>query len=123
MRTSTRLVLGFWAAGLLYGFLRYQAAIPVWGCPFKDLTALPCPTCGGTRALAALGRLDLREALLCNPLVTAVWLTTPVMAVLWERKPKLLATVLERVGLIPALLTAVLTVLINWIFLISLRHV
>ena len=31
---------------------------------------MPCPTCGGTRALLALARLDLGAAAAWNPLVT-----------------------------------------------------
>ena len=39
-------------------------------CAFRSLTGIPCPTCGGTRALLALGRLDVFAALAWNPLVT-----------------------------------------------------
>jgi len=39
-------------------------------CPFRRLTGLPCPTCGATRAFAALGRGDLRESFAMNPLLT-----------------------------------------------------
>ena len=39
-------------------------------CAFRAITGVPCPTCGGTRALLALARLDLGAALAWNPLVT-----------------------------------------------------
>ena len=39
-------------------------------CPFRALTGIPCATCGGTRALLALARLDVGAALSWNPLVT-----------------------------------------------------
>ena len=39
-------------------------------CPLKDRTGLPCPTCGGTHAAAALAAGDLPTALAANPLVT-----------------------------------------------------
>lgn len=39
-------------------------------CAFRALTGVPCPTCGGTRALLALVRLDAGAALAWNPLVT-----------------------------------------------------
>ena len=38
-------------------------------CPFHLATVLACPTCGGTRALLALARLDLAGAVAWNPLV------------------------------------------------------
>jgi len=37
-------------------------------CPFHALTGLPCPTCGTTRALAALSGGRLAAALAWNPL-------------------------------------------------------
>jgi uncharacterized protein DUF2752 len=39
-------------------------------CPFRMLTSLPCPACGGTRALAALALGNLRQSLAFNPLVS-----------------------------------------------------
>jgi hypothetical protein len=55
---------------------------PVWlllaprlhDCPFRTLTGIPCPTCGGTRASLALLDGRLIDALRLNPLVTAGWL-------------------------------------------------
>jgi hypothetical protein len=38
-------------------------------CFFKATTGLPCLTCGGTRALVHLARLDVAGALAMNPLV------------------------------------------------------
>src|SRR5437867_1234411 len=40
-------------------------------CPFHALTGLPCPTCGTTRALAALCTGHLAAALAWNPLAAA----------------------------------------------------
>jgi len=40
-----------------------------WPCLFKAVTGIPCPTCGGTRALAALSHLHFLQALKYNPLV------------------------------------------------------
>ncbi len=37
-------------------------------CVFRLATGLPCPTCGTTRAFGRLAQLDLRGALLMNPL-------------------------------------------------------
>lgn len=51
-------------------------------CPFHLLTGGWCPLCGGTRAVAALGRGDLGTALDYNVLVV---LAVPVVVVLWAR--------------------------------------
>ena len=40
-----------------------------WPCPALVLLGLPCPGCGGTRALAALAQLRFAEALFFNPLI------------------------------------------------------
>lgn len=45
----------------------FASALPP--CPFHWLTGFPCATCGGTRALLALGRLEFAAALAWNPLV------------------------------------------------------
>jgi Protein of unknown function (DUF2752) len=45
----------------------FAQGMPV--CPFHWLTGFPCATCGGTRALLALGRFDLGAAFGWNPLV------------------------------------------------------
>ncbi len=47
-------------------------------CPFKLITGLPCPTCGLTRAFAAVSHLDFATALAQNPLMVialvGVWI-------------------------------------------------
>lgn len=48
-------------------------------CNLRRITGVPCPTCGGTRAAAAIGRGEVLEAAAHNPLlvlggpVAAVW--------------------------------------------------
>jgi hypothetical protein len=41
-------------------------------CVLHQLTGIPCPTCGTTRAALALARGDLVAALMLNPLVSLV---------------------------------------------------
>lgn len=47
---------------------RLAPALPV--CLFRDLTGLPCPTCGTAHAALALAHLDLPGAVAFNPLAT-----------------------------------------------------
>ena len=51
-------------------------------CLFKRLTGIPCPTCGGTRAVLHLLRGDLSAAWRSHPLVTVLLLGLMVNAVL-----------------------------------------
>jgi hypothetical protein len=41
-----------------------------WTCPMRLLFHIPCPSCGSTRAMAALSRFEFAEALRFNPLLT-----------------------------------------------------
>ena len=41
-------------------------------CPLRRFLAIPCPTCGTTRAVFALFRWNVREAFAWNPLTTTV---------------------------------------------------
>jgi Protein of unknown function (DUF2752) len=41
-------------------------------CPFRALTGLPCPFCGGTTAASQLGHGNLRGALAASPLALAL---------------------------------------------------
>jgi len=44
-----------------------------WRCPMLTLLHIPCPSCGSTRALAALSQFELFQAWRFNPLlVTAI---------------------------------------------------
>ena len=60
---------------LLATVIRYAAAALHTGrgfpCPFRALTGCLCPGCGMTHALAALFRLNIREALVQNALFPA----------------------------------------------------
>jgi hypothetical protein len=47
-----------------------QLATGLPRCLFRDLTGLPCPTCGTAHAALALARLDLPAAFASNPLAT-----------------------------------------------------
>lgn len=100
----------------LYPLWRDQVVVV---CPFLELTGLPCPTCGGTRALAALVAGDWAAAFAWNPGVAAagtlaaLWLPVGGLLLLYpEARPSLptRAPVTVRWGL-PLLLAA------NWVYL------
>ena len=43
-----------------------------WGCPFRNLTGMPCPGCGMTRAWFALLRLNILAAFRYHPMFWSV---------------------------------------------------
>ncbi|MBE6633018.1 MAG: DUF2752 domain-containing protein [Ruminococcaceae bacterium] len=88
-KTMLVLHLAVFAAILLFPIYRLLAAwgrnfLPTLmsGCFLHDWLMLYCPLCGGTRAAAALLRLDFAEALRSNALVVA---SVPIAAVLYVR--------------------------------------
>ncbi|MBI1865600.1 MAG: DUF2752 domain-containing protein [Nitrospirae bacterium] len=58
-------------AGALPVLWAFPGAAGVLACPLKELTSIPCPTCGTTRALLALAKGDAWSALRMQPLATA----------------------------------------------------
>lgn len=46
----------------------------LWACPLKELSGVPCPSCGTTRAALHLARLEVVEALVHYPLPTLGWM-------------------------------------------------
>ena len=65
----------------LYRTLADELTRYVPGCFVHDLCFLYCPLCGGTRAVAALLRLEFTEALRCNAFVVMAVLSVVVMDV------------------------------------------
>ena len=59
------------AASIALAPLANRAAELAPACLFRSMTGLPCPTCGSTRAVLALARLDLAGAVVLNPLAAA----------------------------------------------------
>jgi hypothetical protein len=67
------LIVGVWG-GLVAtaAYLSRVCNIQTPLCPFKRLTHLPCPTCGGTRGVLAILSGDPIQGFLYNPLLFAV---------------------------------------------------
>jgi len=57
-------------------------------CLLKNLTDIPCPGCGGTRATLALAKGHFAEAFSFNPLTTSILLLSPFLlfAYGWNHK-------------------------------------
>lgn len=104
-----------------WGFLFPGAHLPA--CPFHALTGLPCPTCGTTRALAALTHGRIAAALAWNPLAAVAAVScllagaastarrlTGLEAVRLETSPK--EQTAARVG-------AILLIGANWAYLVA----
>lgn len=103
---------------------------PAWSsyvslaCPFKALSGLPCPTCGGTRAFVAAVSGNLRAAISWNPVVgAAAGMLLPGLAVAagfriggWPRPGRLRGAGSGWRRALPALLA--LAIAANWAYLI-----
>jgi hypothetical protein len=104
---STLALLGAAAVVALALLLRVPAmvalaqAVPAGGlmpCPWRALTHVPCPGCGGTRALLRLAALDLPGAFAANQLVTAAALGTVLLGLLAVIAPQAADVFLARGG-------------------------
>ena len=92
-------------------------------CPFHALTGLPCPTCGTTRALAALSGGRLAAALTWNPLA-AVAAVSCVLAGLTSATRRVAGLEAFRLETTPGeraavRVAAVLLVGANWAYLVA----
>ena len=108
---------------LALGQVSSQFVLQVPQCMLKLITGLPCPTCGGTRALKALlGRGDVLAALRWNPLVTIGALAAmpflayaAIVTVFHGRRVRVLIAEADKQLLRNA---AWIAILANWMFLI-----
>lgn len=81
--------VGLCAAPLIGSFFyRYGYRLPLWGCPLRSLTGIPCPTCGMTRSFVAIAQGNLGQAFHYHLFGPAVFLAFLVILLhlLWELK-------------------------------------
>ena len=62
--------LGFLLGLMVLARVAMHFQLPLPGCPMRELSGVPCPFCGSTRAFAALAGFDLLGAVKLNPFVT-----------------------------------------------------
>ena len=109
-------VLSVTALGLLY-----LNAVPVMLCPFKEITGLPCPTCGATRMVHSLLDFHILEAFYYNPglmlggIVFGVWCMYGLYSQLSGRAIRIRLSRVEGHFIRAAV---ILIVLLNWIYLV-----
>jgi hypothetical protein len=81
-----------WRAAICLGWPLAMIAAPVLlslgnlPCPFRQLSGLPCPLCGGTHVCAALVQGDFHSAWLANPGVMLVLVLAAVHTSLLARE-------------------------------------
>jgi hypothetical protein len=107
------------AAAFLAGRFFPFEALAFFACPFRAITSIPCPACGGTRSVVAFAHLDMARAFEMNPLVAlgcvaGVLYILHSVRVIISRRPW--RPVLDR----PALRWGALAILAsNWTYLIA----
>jgi len=102
--------------------LLHLSRLPFSVCIFKAVTGIPCMTCGTTRALARLARLDLAGALAMNPLATLGTLAVlpwGAADLLLLSRGRALSLELSPAAARVVRIAAVVAVLANWAWLIA----
>jgi hypothetical protein len=90
-------------------------------CWFRNLTGLPCPSCGCTRSLLASADLDLAAALKFNPLfflscvALPLWTTVAALDALIGRR--WMDTIKARVARWPVGRVIIAALALNWLYL------
>ena len=116
----------WWLIGFA-GVALVSRVIIQWGvnvpiCQFRNLTGVPCPLCGGTRAMRSIAELDPLAAVQLNPLVFLAGVTILLWAVFSFAGRWLEITALEavtkRLRRLPLLPVALGLILLNWLYLI-----
>jgi hypothetical protein len=108
------------AALVSYGIVSFS-----YPCLFHRITGIPCFTCGTTRALLSLIRLDIISALKTNPFITMFFLAW-ILFFIYSGVAAILNLPKVSLGLSKKEIKIVLAVfislfLINWLYLIYMK--
>jgi len=93
-------------------------------CVFRGLTGWPCPTCGMTRSLLWLRRLNVAGAIAANPMIAglavfaAIYVVYAWIAILFRTR-RVRVELTKRWEPTVVRVLAVATVVGNWIYLIA----
>lgn len=110
------------AVGLIAA-LWLKLGLPTPLCPLHALSGIPCPTCGVTRAVAALLHGEVGRAIILNPLMTALLFGASLYVlyaaiVVIGRFPRFRWTEPNRSEACWIRISAILLIAANWIYLI-----
>ncbi len=128
VEAQRRLPLPAWALGIVVIWL---AAVALYTaltrsvehapslCVFRNVTNLPCPTCGTTRATLAFARGEILAGVLYNPfVVTVLAIGLTLCALQWGLGKRIEIALSPRIKRVGWALVAVLF-LTNWAYLIA----
>ncbi len=98
----------------------FYEQLPLILCPFRLLTGIPCPGCGGIRAANALLHGEILKALYINPLSCLLILFCALLPFLYWYDIAKGTTYINRIFFHPwnkkATAIAFTTILLNWIW-------
>jgi hypothetical protein len=109
-------VAAAWAGGVL---VLHAAAPSLPTCRFHALTGVPCPTCGGTRAVASALHGDVLGAFAASPLVFAALLVAASVLLLRVLTARRVHLRLERGEGVLAWTVAGALVAAHWTYLVA----
>lgn len=111
------------AASALIAAIWLKLGLPTPLCPLHALSGIPCPTCGATRAVAALLHGEIARAIILNPLMTALLLGAALYVcyaavVVLGRLPRLRWEPLTKTEANLARFAAMVLLATNWMYLL-----